>query len=72
MLPFLAGKNLISLSGTGPILAAKQIIALHDTAVWDIPDSYTKSFVLKHESYKFYTASLVFLLSQFQIFHVKT
>ena len=36
VLPF-AGKNLISLSGTGPILAAKQIIALHDTAVWDIP-----------------------------------
>ena len=63
VLPFLAGKNLISLSGTGPILAAKQIIALHDTAVWDIPDSYTKSFVLKHRVlqilYRFFGISFI-------------
>ena len=47
-LPFIAGERLISLSGVGPIFAAKQSVVLHDAAVWDIPDSYSKLFVLKH------------------------
>lgn len=40
------GATLISLCNTGPLLKRRQIVMVHDMAVYDVPDGFSKTFRL--------------------------
>ncbi len=50
VLPFRAHEKLLwSPSATGPVLASRQIVTLHDLAVFDVPEFFASSFVRAYQ-----------------------
>ncbi|SAL59769.1 group 1 glycosyl transferase [Caballeronia terrestris] len=46
-LPIAAGRDtLISLCNTGPLLKRRQLVMIHDMAVYDVPHAFSKKFLL--------------------------
>jgi len=47
MLPFVTlGQPLLNLTGAAPIVKIRQVCTFHDAAIFDIPEAYTKLFVI--------------------------
>ena len=68
-LPRHAGSNLlVNLGSIGPLIKHYQVIAIHDAAVFAIPQAYTLPFLLKYRliiTVLGATAPLIFTVSQF-------
>lgn len=59
LLPLLTfRKPLINLAGTAPLLKKNQITTFHDAAIWDVPEAYSRFFVMWYK-FLFYVQSRV-------------
>jgi len=63
---FLASRNdwLFSPCNTGPVLQKNQIVTIHDTSVYSIPQAYSRAFVAKYKFiFRIFAKSLPLLLT---------